>query len=115
MYSTVTQSAELASSGVVIWGSHNDETEEFCRELKDYIEEFFGPLVVSLSRIAQECASQHCSSHGRCRFKLQPVPVYKKEVFLDLNVKKEWNFVKCICNKGWKGNNCGTPLSLGEY
>lgn len=105
MYSTVTQSAELASGGIVIWGSSSDRKKEFCIQLSNYIAEFFGPLVKMLNEIAQDCGNQYCTgSRGRCRFKLEAVSTYEKHVLLGL--KDKWLFLECICRDGWTGKAC---------
>lgn len=105
MYATVTQSAELASSGVVIWGTSKDNKKDFCIQLSNYIAEFFGPLVQTLTEIAKDCGNQYCTgSHGRCRFRLKAVNSYEKHVLLGL--KDEWTFLECICKDGWTGKAC---------
>jgi hypothetical protein len=105
MYATITQSAELATSGIVIWGSSSDKKKEFCIQLSYYIAEFFGPLVQTLYEIAQDCGNLYCTgSHGRCRFKLDSVQNYDKEVLLGL--RDRWTFLDCVCNVGWAGKAC---------
>ena len=44
--STILQSAEQGTAGVVIWGDHHSEaTKPDCIEIKNYIDNFLGPLV----------------------------------------------------------------------
>ena len=46
--STILQSAEQGTAGVVIWGDHHSEaTKPDCIEIKNYIDNFLGPLVKS--------------------------------------------------------------------
>ncbi|EDO47882.1 predicted protein, partial [Nematostella vectensis] len=67
MYSTIVQAAKLGTAGVIIWGASSDmENAEFCTELYNYIEGFVGPLIKTLSDIAQDCSMQYCSFFGRC-------------------------------------------------
>ena len=47
--STIVQSAEQGTAGVVIWGDHHSEaTKTDCTEIKNYIDNFLGPLVKSM-------------------------------------------------------------------
>ena len=107
--STILQSAEQGTAGVVIWGDHHSEaTKTDCTEIKNYIDNFLGPLVKSITTIAQNCSQEFCNLHGRCKFQLNPDLYYKAsslEVNLDF-LSDQWKFLSCRCYSGWSGDDC---------
>ena len=107
--STILQSAEQGTAGVVIWGDHHSEaTKTDCIEIKNYIDNFLGPLVKSITAIAQNCSQEFCNLHGRCKFQLNP-DLYFKASSLEVNLhflSDQWKFLSCRCHSGWSGEDC---------
>ncbi|XP_064642249.1 hyaluronidase-like [Lineus longissimus] len=67
---TFKQAADFGSSGVVVWGSHNDFTNKSqCIALQAYLNTTLGPFIKNITNYTRTCSQKVCSNHGRCQRK----------------------------------------------
>ncbi|XP_030842908.1 hyaluronidase-like [Strongylocentrotus purpuratus] len=107
---TILTSAEFGTHGIVFWGdNYDDGTLQTCQELRDYVINALGPVVVMAREGAGSCSNKVCSGQGRC---VGEILTCGKGDHRQKRKKREVKDSVCTCRcfVGWQGYDCSTRV-----
>lgn len=107
MWRMLAQVAASGSDGAVIWGSSESvESENRCKNLREYIISILGPAAEKVAWKSNLCAKEICNGRGRCTW---PNDDYAKawRLFTDSNVTSFYaGDITCRCSGSFAGRFC---------
>jgi hyaluronoglucosaminidase len=122
-------SAALGADGLILWGSYSDvcrgesgggdnstlctqcgqcsttmpvtpNIKGSCENISGFLNGSAGALLARCKDYAEHCAAAACSDHGRC----------SRNVSAELGCSAGGKPATCICDPGWGGLRCETPV-----
>lgn len=105
------QAASVGAEGAAIWGSSASvNSENNCKNLKQYIIDILGPAAEKVASRSDLCSNQICNGRGRCTFPNDDDAKAWK-LFIDDTVKTfNAGDITCRCSENYTGRFCNQSI-----